>query len=199
MATLVGSCGVPGTRRAGRLATLRGAPVRGWRWRWCWPAALLGGTPKPGWPNRPTRCHPIRTIPTCARLSEPTRPGRACASPSMRSTLPGQGGLRPMVLPADFPSLTVPEQLFVAVDRERVDRGLAPFTGLTTALDADALQGADAARLPGSTRPGLRLGGDRVDRGRRQRARCRLRVAVQRRPRQRRARVLGFHDVGLLG
>jgi hypothetical protein len=61
-------------------------------------------------------------------------------------------GLGPMELPADFPRLTVPEQLFVAVDRERVDRGLAPFAGLTTALDADALTGAEAARLP--TRPG---------------------------------------------
>jgi hypothetical protein len=65
-------------------------------------------------------------------------------------------GLGPMELPADFPRLTVPEQLFVAVDRERVDRGLAPFAGLTTALDADALTGAEAARLP--TRPGPAYG-----------------------------------------
>jgi hypothetical protein len=57
-------------------------------------------------------------------------------------------GLGPMVLPADFPQLTVPEQLFVAVDRERVDRGLAPFTGLTTALDAGAQKGAAGAHLP---------------------------------------------------
>ena len=65
-------------------------------------------------------------------------------------------GLGPMELPADFPRLTVPEQLFVAVDRERVDRGLAPFVGLTTALDADALTGAAAARLP--IRPGPAFG-----------------------------------------
>jgi hypothetical protein len=61
-------------------------------------------------------------------------------------------GLRPMALPSDFPRLTVPEQLFVAIDRERVDRGLAPFPGLSVALDSGAQKGADAARLP--TRPG---------------------------------------------
>jgi hypothetical protein len=65
-------------------------------------------------------------------------------------------GVRPMALPSDFARLTVPEQLFVAVDRERVDRGLAPFTGLTTALDAEARKGANAARLP--PRPGSAYG-----------------------------------------
>ena len=61
-------------------------------------------------------------------------------------------GLRPMLLPADFAHLTVPEQLFVALDRERVDRGLAPFTGLVASLDSDAQRGARAAQLP--ARPG---------------------------------------------
>ncbi len=61
-------------------------------------------------------------------------------------------GVGPMVLPADFASLSVPEQLFVAVDRERVDRGLAPFTGLSRVLDARAQRAADGARLP--ARPG---------------------------------------------
>ena len=65
-------------------------------------------------------------------------------------------GVRPMALPSDFPRLTVPEQLFVAVDRERVDRGLAPFAGLSAALDAEARRGADAARLP--ARPGPAYG-----------------------------------------
>ncbi len=53
-----------------------------------------------------------------------------------------------MVLPADFIHLSVPEQLFVAIDRERVDRGLAPFAGLATSLNADAQAGADRAQLP---------------------------------------------------
>jgi hypothetical protein len=61
-----------------------------------------------------------------------------------------------MALPADFGRLTVPEQLFVAIDRERVDRGLAPFTGLTAALDTDAQQAAETARLP--IRPGQGYG-----------------------------------------
>ena len=60
-----------------------------------------------------------------------------------------------MALPADFPRLSVPEQLFVAVDRERVDRGLAPFTGLTAALNADAQKGAETAAAPARAGPGL--------------------------------------------
>jgi hypothetical protein len=61
-------------------------------------------------------------------------------------------GLRPIALPADFAQLSVPEQLFVVLDRERVDRGLAPFAGLSTLLDADAQKGAATANLP--PRPG---------------------------------------------
>jgi hypothetical protein len=53
-----------------------------------------------------------------------------------------------MRLPADFPQLSVPEQLLVAIDRERVDRGLAPFAGLSDALDRAAQTAADAGRLP---------------------------------------------------
>ena len=88
--------------------------------------------------------------------------GADTSGPCLRITLSAidaaraEEGLRPMALPADFPRLTVPEQLFVAVDRERVDRGLAPFTGLTTALDAGAQNGADTARLP--PRPGAAYG-----------------------------------------
>jgi hypothetical protein len=61
-------------------------------------------------------------------------------------------GLPAMALPADFPQLTVPEQLFIAVDRERVDRGLPPFAGLSVALDRVAQSGAVTAQLP--PRPG---------------------------------------------
>jgi len=63
-------------------------------------------------------------------------------------------GLGPMRLPADFSGLTVAEQLFVAIDRERVDRGLTPFSGLSAALDQEAAKGADSAQLP--PRPGSR-------------------------------------------
>jgi hypothetical protein len=61
-------------------------------------------------------------------------------------------GVGPMRLPADFAKLSVPEQLFVAIDRERVDRGLTPFTGLSASLDEQASRAADSAQLP--PRPG---------------------------------------------
>jgi hypothetical protein len=57
-------------------------------------------------------------------------------------------GVKPMVLSAGFTSLTVPEQLLVAVNLERIDRGLAPFAGLTDALDRNAQRGADTADDP---------------------------------------------------
>jgi hypothetical protein len=57
-------------------------------------------------------------------------------------------GVKPMALSAGFASLTVPEQLLVAVNLERVDRGLAPFAGLTDALDRNAQRGADTADDP---------------------------------------------------
>jgi hypothetical protein len=59
-----------------------------------------------------------------------------------------QEGVKPMMLPSDFTRLTMAEQLLIAVDSERVDRGLAPFAGLVADLDALAQQGADGADLP---------------------------------------------------
>ena len=53
-----------------------------------------------------------------------------------------------MVLPSGFAQLSMPEQLFVAVNLERVDRGLPAFAGLTTALNHNAQQGADSADDP---------------------------------------------------
>jgi hypothetical protein len=65
-------------------------------------------------------------------------------------------GVGPMRLPADFGRLPSPEQVFIVVDTERVDRGLAPFTVLTAALNAAALDGngAGAARGQSPTDPG---------------------------------------------
>ena len=57
-------------------------------------------------------------------------------------------GVKPMVLPPGYAGLTAPQQIFVAVNLERVDRGLAPFSSLTAPLNADAQQGADKANDP---------------------------------------------------
>ena len=38
-------------------------------------------------------------------------------------------GVGPIVLPSNYESLTVPEQLLVAIDLERVNRGEDPFIG----------------------------------------------------------------------
>ena len=40
-------------------------------------------------------------------------------------------GVGPMVLPSNVQRLTTAEQLFIVIDLERVDRGLAPYLGLT--------------------------------------------------------------------
>jgi len=53
-----------------------------------------------------------------------------------------------MALPAGFGRLTVPQQVLVAINLERVDRGLPPFTGLTGTLNGDAQKGADVANDP---------------------------------------------------
>ena len=53
-----------------------------------------------------------------------------------------------MVLPSNFVNLTVPEQLFVVADLERVDRGLPPYLGLVPALNGAAQQAAVALSDP---------------------------------------------------
>lgn len=51
-------------------------------------------------------------------------------------------GLGPMVLPANWTSLSGGEQLFVVTNLERTARGLAPMTALDAALDQAAAAGA---------------------------------------------------------
>jgi hypothetical protein len=63
-------------------------------------------------------------------------------------------GVKAMVLPADFGSLTIPQQLLVAINLERVDRGLSGFAGLTDALNSSAQRGADTADDPPDPGPG---------------------------------------------
>jgi hypothetical protein len=54
----------------------------------------------------------------------------------------------PMNLPSNYASLTVPEQIFVVTELERVDRGLPPLLGLTATADASAQAGAVAGTDP---------------------------------------------------
>ena len=51
-------------------------------------------------------------------------------------------GVAPMALPTNWARLSVPEQLFVVTDLERVDRGLPAYLGLNGALSAVAQVGA---------------------------------------------------------
>ena len=138
-------------------------PVR----RSWWPAAaaalaLLCAACSSGSPGAPGLADPPASVtphPNYADVCAPV--GADTTTTCLRITLEAvdaaraDEGLRPMVLPADFARLTVPEQLFVAVDRERVDRGLAPFSGLTTSLDTGAQRGAREAQSPQPSGSGL--------------------------------------------
>jgi hypothetical protein len=63
-----------------------------------------------------------------------------------RSTLEGLSAVSLNL--AAFDAMTVPEQLFVIANIERVDRGITPLVGLTTQLDTVAQQGATADTDP---------------------------------------------------
>jgi hypothetical protein len=54
-----------------------------------------------------------------------------------------------------FAAMTVPEQLFVIANVERVARGISPITGLTTQLDTSAQTGATNNGDPSLTAPSL--------------------------------------------
>jgi hypothetical protein len=119
LALLAAACSAGGAARSGPLAN---------------PASSVRAVP-----DYPGVCAPLGTDTsvTCLRVT-------LAAIDAARA----REGLGPMRLPADFAQLPVAEQVFVAVDRERVDRGLAPFPGLSPALDAGAAKGARTSRLP---------------------------------------------------
>jgi hypothetical protein len=57
-------------------------------------------------------------------------------------------GLGPMTLPTNFTALSIPAQLLVLADLDRVDRGLAPVAGLSSSLQPAAQAGAEQSRDP---------------------------------------------------
>lgn len=70
--------------------------------------------------------------------------GSACISAALADINAAHAaeGVRPMVLPSDFASMSVPVQLLNLSNLERVDRGLAPILGLAAPLNADAQSAA---------------------------------------------------------
>ena len=58
-------------------------------------------------------------------------------------------GVGPMVLPTNWFSLSVPQQLFVVADLERTARGLPAYVGLNAALTSEAQRAAQAYTDPG--------------------------------------------------
>jgi hypothetical protein len=123
-------------------------------------ADLAAGTlrPRGALPANASATHipdPPKTVPANPNFTEACAPSgldssAGCIQPALEAVDNARGaeGVKAMVLPAGFASLTVPQQLFVAVNLERVDRGLAPFAGLTAGLNANAQRGADIANDP---------------------------------------------------
>jgi hypothetical protein len=68
-------------------------------------------------------------------------------------------GVAPMALPSNWQRLSVPEQLFVLADLERIARGLRPYLGLNAALTGEARHASALASDP-SLAPGFAVGVD---------------------------------------
>jgi len=79
--------------------------------------------------------------------------GQACQSAALADLNAARAaeGVGPMQLPGDFASLTVPQQLLVLSNLERVDRGLVAIIGLSAPLDQDATTAAQQDRDPQPT------------------------------------------------
>jgi hypothetical protein len=97
-----------------------------------------GSTPGPCWADVGGAITPAFTRQACVT--------HEVAAPDHARALEGLSGMR---LPGNYLSLTPAEQLLVLTDLERVSRGEQPVLGLSSGLDADAQQGADANTDPG--------------------------------------------------
>jgi len=76
--------------------------------------------------------------------------GSSCVSSALADINAARAaeGVRAMVLPSGFASMSVPVQLLNLANLERVDRGLVPILGLSAALDQDAQTAAAQDRDP---------------------------------------------------
>lgn len=99
-------------------------------------------TPTPTTPTTPTSPTPT------AGILPPANPQTICetipasADTSTVDYCRGLEGVGPITLPSNWSALTVPQQLLVVVNLERVNRGLPPVIGLSASLDSLAQQGA---------------------------------------------------------
>jgi hypothetical protein len=98
------------------------------------PSATLGTVP----PANPA----ANCAPSWAKLST------AAGALALIDYCRAQQGVGPLLLPSNFDRLTVPEQMLVMIDLERVNRGEAPVAGLTRPLDRQAQRAALAGTDP---------------------------------------------------
>src|SRR6516162_9262579 len=86
----------------------------------------------------PVRNTPIRLLPSSCS-SAPTDKPCIDAVVWYLDKARSKVGLPPYALPANFPSLSPPQQVFILVNLDRVRYGLPPITGMTAALNHSAL------------------------------------------------------------
>ena len=115
-------------------------------------ARTTPSTPTPATPTTPTT--PTSTTPT-AGILPPANPQTICetipssADASTVDLCRAREGVGPITLPSNWSALTVPQQLLVVINLERVNRGLPPIIGLSASLDTLAQQGANDNHDPG--------------------------------------------------
>jgi hypothetical protein len=84
----------------------------------------------------------------------PRQPASNCPVSGFENPLPAinrcraREGVGPMHLPSNWTRLSPVEQTFVAINLERVNRGMNPVLGLTRSLDTLAQKGANAGQDP---------------------------------------------------
>ncbi len=108
-------------------------------------------------------CVEVRAVGAVKSLAFPTYDNAPRCTAFLLRSLDGaraSEGLGRIDLPTNWYSLSVPEQLFVLADVERVDRGLPPYLGLNKALSASAQRAAGAGADP-LVAPGFAIGRNR--------------------------------------
>ena len=111
------------------------------------PAAVHHGIVPPAEP--PSNIAPSPNfLNSCSGTTYDDSSGCVNASLAAITNARAQEGLGPMVLPSNWTSLTVEQQIFVITNLERTARGLAPMAGMVDSLDQASYQGAAAATDP---------------------------------------------------